>query len=265
MPVTRERTETDELIRLPAGGSFIVTDEQGRELFRVTADGDEVRISGVAATGGSSIPAGGLTGWALLKTSDNDGEVDWGLPTAAPPNLQTVIEESGDAGAQKIYNLPQPENDSDAATKEYVDDSVAGLASPPTFLTASDSIIVSQGGATITKTDVIRLVKTATDDPEFFQIVGYFNVFISAVTDPEAAMIDIDLKAAIETLIGGSLVIPAAQTLYSVVDAMIGGTAQVLHLDRLGQLVADNRVAVMDALGASDFVRGQFSLLAQVD
>lgn len=46
MPVTTERTDSDFLLRLPAGGAFIVTDEIGTELLRVTADGDAVKVEG---------------------------------------------------------------------------------------------------------------------------------------------------------------------------------------------------------------------------
>ena len=47
MPLTRNSTDLVEEIRLPAGGSFVITDELGNELFRVTAAGDAVKVAGV--------------------------------------------------------------------------------------------------------------------------------------------------------------------------------------------------------------------------
>ena len=44
MGVVHSQTELEESVQLPAGGSFVIADEIGTELFRVTADGDMVRI-----------------------------------------------------------------------------------------------------------------------------------------------------------------------------------------------------------------------------
>jgi hypothetical protein len=58
--ITRTRTDLVEEIRLPAGGSFIVTDELGNELFRVTAAGDAVKV-GAGATIDATTAVPGLT------------------------------------------------------------------------------------------------------------------------------------------------------------------------------------------------------------
>lgn len=53
MPITRDLTDLVEELRLPAGGSFIVTGPTGHELFRVTAVGsDPLLVEGVAPAGG---------------------------------------------------------------------------------------------------------------------------------------------------------------------------------------------------------------------
>jgi hypothetical protein len=57
--ITRTRTDLVEEIRLPAGGSFIVTDELGNELFRVTAAGDAVKVGGATIDATTAVP--GLT------------------------------------------------------------------------------------------------------------------------------------------------------------------------------------------------------------
>jgi hypothetical protein len=53
MPIIRGGTDLVEELRLPVGGSFIITDELGNELFRVTAAGDAVKIGGVTIDGDS--------------------------------------------------------------------------------------------------------------------------------------------------------------------------------------------------------------------
>lgn len=74
MGITHERTETDEVFRLPPGGAFIVTDELGNELFRVTAVGDAVKVSGLAIDATTAVP--GLTASAAeLNKLDGAGAV----------------------------------------------------------------------------------------------------------------------------------------------------------------------------------------------
>lgn len=64
MGIVHERNDLVEEIRLPAGGSFVITDEIGTELFRVTADGDQVKVNKIAfdpATLDELATLGGLT------------------------------------------------------------------------------------------------------------------------------------------------------------------------------------------------------------
>ena len=68
-------TELVEEIRLPAGGSFVIADELGNELFRVTAAGDAVKIAGVTIDG-DSLAVAGLTASAdELNKLDGAGDV----------------------------------------------------------------------------------------------------------------------------------------------------------------------------------------------
>jgi hypothetical protein len=50
MGVQRFETATVEEIRLPTGGSFVITDQIGTEIFRVTASGNAVKIAGSLAS-----------------------------------------------------------------------------------------------------------------------------------------------------------------------------------------------------------------------
>ncbi len=50
MGVQHSSTDTTEEVILPAGGSFVVTDEVGTELFRVTALDDSVKVAGQTVT-----------------------------------------------------------------------------------------------------------------------------------------------------------------------------------------------------------------------
>lgn len=71
MGIARNVTETVEELRLPAGGSFIITDEIGAELFRVTADGDAVKVAGIALDGAAL--AGAASGTAVDHIDDPTG------------------------------------------------------------------------------------------------------------------------------------------------------------------------------------------------
>ncbi len=61
MPGPIQATTTDKVVewRLPTGGAFVIVDEVGNELFRVTADGDTVKV-----------PASGLTIGNTTLTAD---------------------------------------------------------------------------------------------------------------------------------------------------------------------------------------------------
>lgn len=63
MAIVRSQAELVNELRLPAGGSFIITDELGNELFRVTAAGDAVKVGGVTIDG-DSLAVTGLTATA---------------------------------------------------------------------------------------------------------------------------------------------------------------------------------------------------------
>lgn len=70
------RTQADlvEELRLPVGGSFIITDELGNELFRVTAAGDAVKVAGATIDATTAVP--GLTASAAeLNKLDGAGDV----------------------------------------------------------------------------------------------------------------------------------------------------------------------------------------------
>lgn len=74
MVLQRIRTEAVEEIRLPAGGSFVITDELGNELFRVTAAGDAVKVAGVTvAAAGQTLLAGVTASAAELNKLDGAG------------------------------------------------------------------------------------------------------------------------------------------------------------------------------------------------
>ncbi len=74
MGLKRTSTDTVEEIRLPIGGSFIITDELGNELFRVTATGDAVKVGGVLIDATTAVP--GLTASAAeLNKLDGAGDV----------------------------------------------------------------------------------------------------------------------------------------------------------------------------------------------
>lgn len=96
-PLTRNTTDTVEEIRLPIGGSFVITDELGNELFRVTAAGDAVKIRGVAQSAlvtptatvadvAGTVPAGG-TG-AAAGGWDTSGHRDTAIATIAELKAQ---------------------------------------------------------------------------------------------------------------------------------------------------------------------------------
>jgi hypothetical protein len=75
MGATRYETDLVEEIRLPAGGSFVITDELGNELFRVTAAGDAVKVAGVTIDA-STLALDGLTASAdELNKLDGAGDV----------------------------------------------------------------------------------------------------------------------------------------------------------------------------------------------
>lgn len=72
---TRSHADLVDEIRLPVGGSFVITDELGNELFRVTAAGDAVKIGGVVIDG-DSLALAGLTATAdELNLLDGAGDV----------------------------------------------------------------------------------------------------------------------------------------------------------------------------------------------
>lgn len=72
---TRNQADLVEEVRLPAGGSFVITDELGNEIFRVTAVGDAVKVGGVVVDG-DSLALTGLTASAdELNKLDGAGDV----------------------------------------------------------------------------------------------------------------------------------------------------------------------------------------------
>lgn len=75
MPVTRTSTDLVEEIRLPAGGSLIITDEFGVEIARFTADGNALKVAGVTVDE-NTLALDGLTASAAeLNKLDGAGAV----------------------------------------------------------------------------------------------------------------------------------------------------------------------------------------------
>lgn len=67
MGVKRTSTETVEEIRLPVGGAFVITDELGNELFRVTAVGDAVKVAGVTVVAADVTKLAAATGAVIAS------------------------------------------------------------------------------------------------------------------------------------------------------------------------------------------------------
>lgn len=61
--------------RLPSGGSFIITDEVGTELFRVTATGDAVKVSGQSISADALAELAALDGVTATATELNYTDV----------------------------------------------------------------------------------------------------------------------------------------------------------------------------------------------
>jgi hypothetical protein len=114
MPITPFASDKDIEWRLPTGGAFIITDEVGNELFRVTADGDIVTaptltVSGTltnaayattatTVTAGASgtagtvnvYPATGSKGRLALTTTDQTGNTVVSLVIGAMAAARTI-------------------------------------------------------------------------------------------------------------------------------------------------------------------------------
>jgi hypothetical protein len=75
MVARRITTELDEEIRLPAGGSFVITDELGNELFRVTAVGDATKVAGSTISANAAVLAALTATAAELNKLHGSGAV----------------------------------------------------------------------------------------------------------------------------------------------------------------------------------------------
>jgi hypothetical protein len=93
------RTERGEEIRLPVGGSFVISDANGRQLFRVESDGDVVKAGDVPLAGGG----GGGGGIDYVQDAD-PGAVGAGKtwlqtdPSGNTATLQLFVRKSDDSG-----------------------------------------------------------------------------------------------------------------------------------------------------------------------
>lgn len=104
MGLQRIQTDDVEEIRLPAGGSFIITDEIGTELFRVTAAGDAVKVSGVEISAGALDELAAIAG--LTATSGELNLLD-GV-TAVPVQVaeRSFTETAGDGVFTATVEIP---------------------------------------------------------------------------------------------------------------------------------------------------------------
>lgn len=106
--------------RLPSGGSFVITDEIGTELFRVTATGDAVKVAGQTITAAALAELATLDGLtataAELNTLDVSAQAA-GAVTATADGLTTgLVTATGlvtfvtvtSANANHIVTLPAP-------------------------------------------------------------------------------------------------------------------------------------------------------------
>lgn len=105
--------------RLPSGGSFVITDEIGTELFRVTASGDAVKVSGQSITAAALAELATLDGLTATAAELNVLDVSAlpgtatatadGLTTGlvAAAGLVTFVTVTTDS-ADKIVTLPAP-------------------------------------------------------------------------------------------------------------------------------------------------------------
>lgn len=75
MGIVRTSTDLVEEWRLPAGHSLVITDELGNEIFRVSSDGDAVKVAGVVLDENTLALAGLTASAAELNKLDGAGDV----------------------------------------------------------------------------------------------------------------------------------------------------------------------------------------------